>query len=154
MLHSRKKEKRFNSKYKEQLKENEGNWKKIEDITYVYNSAVSNLNQLILEDPDYQDSVDAVREKVQQYAIYREGFFLDLAAAAEWNFDNGIVDKGKLVGLLFGVLLVLYLILLAFRRWRDIFITELGTIISITAPDLLLQKANMLFHLRDWADLL
>ena len=90
-----KRRKDLDSKYKEQLKENEGNWKKIEDITYVYNSAVSNLNQLILEDPDYQDSVDAVREKVQQYAIYREGFFLDLAAAAEWNFDNGIVDKGK-----------------------------------------------------------
>ena len=91
-----KKRKGIDSAFQKQLKENEGNWKKIEDITYVYNSAISNLNQLILEDSEYQDSIKSVREKVQRYAIYREGFFLNLSAAGAWNFDNGIVDKGHL----------------------------------------------------------
>ncbi len=90
-----KRRKDLDNEYKKQLKANEGNWKKIEDITYVYNSAISNLNQLILEDPEYQDSVESVRAKVQQYAVCREGFFLDLSAAGAWNFDNGIVDKGR-----------------------------------------------------------
>ncbi len=44
--------------------------------------------------PEYQDSINAIREKVQKYAVNREGFFLDLAAAGAWDFDNGIVDKG------------------------------------------------------------
>ncbi len=46
-----KRRKDLDTEYQKQLKENEGNWKKIEDLTYVYNSAVNNLNQLILEDP-------------------------------------------------------------------------------------------------------
>ncbi len=90
-----KRRKDLDSEYQKQLKENEGNWKKIEDITYLYNSAVTNLNQLIIEDPEYQDSVESVREKIQLYAINREGFFLNLSAAGAWDFDNGIVDKGK-----------------------------------------------------------
>ncbi len=90
-----KRRKDLDKEYQRRIKENEGDWKKIEDLTFIYNSAVSNINQLILEDEEYQDSIKSLRNKIQNFAVYRDGFFLNLAAAGAWNFDNGIVEKGQ-----------------------------------------------------------
>ncbi len=147
-----KRRKDLDSEYQKQLKENEGNWKKIEDITYVYNSAVNNLNQLILEDPEYQDSIDAIREKVQKYAINREGFFLNLAAAGAWDFDNGIVDKGHFNRV--GVWLTPSFVSSSFSFSAVVryFHYRVAVITLILAEGYVLQKTNMLFQWKVWEE--
>jgi hypothetical protein len=68
---------------------------KLKDLTERYNEVIQFIGESVLIEEEYLDSIAAARQKVEEFAVFREGFSLDFALGGLWDFENGVFDNHR-----------------------------------------------------------
>jgi len=67
----------------------------IQAIRQVYQRRKQEIETTVREDPEYQQRLEAERERFQDFALVRQGWFLNVATGGAWNFPGQVWENGE-----------------------------------------------------------
>ena len=64
-----------------------------QEVADTFAARVGALTEEVMASPEYKAAVQSTEEALQDFAVTREGFFLEAAAGVVWQAANGIADS-------------------------------------------------------------